>query len=130
MKSKHTATSATKRQEDDPRVVRIMRALGVAAQMADGSDLPSAVSCIISLGGSGEDFEGWSDDAARAVMLAYALHAPEDHLEALADHADHVARWSIWYDAPGGGKYQGLRFDHERDADLVREANKLLEVAS
>lgn len=78
--------------------------------------------------GSCEAMFDWPAANARAFAMAFALHAPECELERLTELADDEYSWVTWWDAPGGGKYQGARVKHEQDERLVVAANKLLDM--
>ncbi|HEY1555102.1 MAG TPA: hypothetical protein VGF94_09755 [Kofleriaceae bacterium] len=121
-------------------VASFARALDRAAlslQNDDGSaSFPGAprtlvqhtASILIYGGGDCTEFDAWSAESARAVAMAYALHAPADWLRSLAADADKQYAWLEWWDAPGGGRYQGERTDDEIDKALVTSADKLLDM--
>lgn len=83
---------------------RIVRALGRAERCCDGNAIREIASCIITLGHTADDFDlphRWSPEAVRAVVLAYAQHAPIAHLAEMATQADAQVLWCDWYDAVG-----------------------------
>ncbi|MDX2093808.1 MAG: hypothetical protein SFX73_38585 [Kofleriaceae bacterium] len=66
-----------------------------------------AASMIIELGGCSERFlawkgqEQWTSPALRAVVLAFALHAPADELADMAREARKQIKWVDWWDTDG-----------------------------
>ena len=89
------------RSAADPRVVRIMAALDRAAASPDRSALTLVAGTIITLGDTTFPLEGWNPDGARAIVLAYALNAPERGVDAMAEVADAKLEWCEWWDREG-----------------------------
>jgi hypothetical protein len=56
---------------------------------------------IITCGDTIDPLRDWPADAARAVVLAYAINAPEDVLEDMAHAGDRQVEWCEWWDREG-----------------------------
>ncbi len=94
------------RAVDHPLVRVIMhtieRALASPYAKTDGDGGPAAVaSMIVTLGNNCEDFIGWDVDSLPPLVLAYALHCPDDTLDAMADKARQQLEWVEWWDREG-----------------------------
>lgn len=84
--------AATTRSVDDPRVRRVLRAIdrAIASPHDRESGLAQSVTeAILTEGTTVSDrYSAWSRDGLRALVLAYARHAPSAELTALAREAD------------------------------------------
>lgn len=103
------------RTENHRDVRTIMRAIDRAiASHLDAEDglARTVASSIITIGDCADDFSGatgrrkWSSQAVRAILLAYALHAPDDRLRRMAQQARRELKWVEWWEQPGGGHDQ------------------------
>ena len=93
------------RGADDPRIVRIVAALDRAfASPHTEQHLPQLIaSNIIHERSYAEHFllPDWPAESVRPVLMAYALHAPDDLLEGMAEAADEMHEWVEWWDREG-----------------------------
>lgn len=75
----------------------------------DGGVVHTVAGMIIDYGNTGERFSyDWSTAAVRAVILAYAQHAPDTELQQLVRIAEHEFEWLEWWDREGSDEAHGI----------------------
>lgn len=85
------------RNIDDPRVVQVLFAFDrfMGSKARDNGFLDIFMNnVLLDTGGDSPLFDGWSDEAARAIVLAYAQNCPEERLSDLAETASSRVTWT------------------------------------
>jgi hypothetical protein len=92
------------RDLNDIRVALVVRALD-RALASPHTVMAGVAGQIVTRGSCCEDFEiphRWKDaQAVRAVVMAYALNAPDEFLDDMAEQAIRQHRWIEWWDTEG-----------------------------
>ncbi len=100
----------------NPEVRAVMAAMdrAIASPLCDDSGLAHCVaSSIVSLGSCCDLFDmpserrKWKPAELRAVILAYAQHAPPRLLEAMAIDAKKMLAWVEWWEIEGNDIAEG-----------------------